>query len=368
MRILAALSGGVDSAVAAARLVDQGADVVGVHLRTGVEADGQAAAGHRSCCGADDARDARAVAARLGVPFYVVDVRDAFGRVLDAFVGAYAGGLTPNPCIDCNRHVKLGRLRDIAAGLGAEAVATGHYARREVTATGRVRLMRPADLRKDQTYVLYALSQEQLRAARFPLADATKDDVRREAAARGLPVAAKPDSQELCFVPSGDYRAWLREHAPGVLVPGEVVDEDGRTVGRHDGAAGFTVGQRRGLPATGRARYVAAVDAPEGRVTVAPREGLLRRRVRVEALNWVDLDDPGTGTAFEVEARIRHAAPLQAGTLAVTGAGTAEVAFRDPVFAPAPGQALVAYRDGAVLCGGVIRAAAGDADLTRRSA
>ncbi len=355
IRVLAALSGGVDSAVAAARLVAAGDDVVGVHLRTGVEAEGQAAAGHRSCCGADDARDARAVASALGIPFYVVDVRDAFGLVLRAFVAAHASGRTPNPCVDCNRHVKFGRLREIAADLAADAVATGHYARREVAADGRVRLLRPADRRKDQTYVLYPLSQAQLRDARFPLADSTKEAVREEAAARGLPVAAKPDSQELCFVPSGDYREWLRAHAPGVLVPGEIADETGTAIGRHDGAAGFTVGQRRGLPPVGAPRYVSAVDPRSGQVRVAPREDLLRRDVRVEAVNWVDVEEPLPGATFRAEVRIRHAAGLHPASVRAAAGGGLQVSFDAPVFAPAPGQALVAYRDDAVLCGGVIR-------------
>jgi tRNA-specific 2-thiouridylase len=357
MRILAALSGGVDSAVAAARLLDEGAEAVGVHLRTGVEAEGQGAGGHRSCCGADDARDARAVAARLGIPFYVVDVRDAFDRVLGDFAGAYASGRTPNPCVECNRHVKFGRLREIASELGARAVATGHYARREVAADGRVRLLRPVDRRKDQTYVLHALTQEQLRDARFPLAATTKEDVRREAVARGLPVADKPDSQELCFVPSGDYRDWLRAHAPSALVPGEVLDEDGAVLGRHAGAAGFTVGQRRGLPPVGSPRYVTAVDVPRGRVHVAPHDRLLRRLATVERANWIDVPPPAAGASFAVEARVRHAARLHAATLRATGPDTAEVVFDDPVFAPAPGQALVAYRGDAVLCGGLIRGA-----------
>ncbi|MHC5010461.1 MAG: tRNA 2-thiouridine(34) synthase MnmA [Planctomycetota bacterium] len=356
MRILAALSGGVDSAVAAARLQRGGADVVGVHLRTGVESDGEGGGGSRSCCGADDARDARAVATRLGIPFYVVDVADAFTGVVAAFVASYAAGETPNPCVACNRDVKFGRLLEIARGLGCDAVATGHYARRIERPGGRIRLLRAFDDRKDQSYVLYALDQAQLRAARFPLGDDRKPDVREEARGLGLTVADKRDSQELCFVPSGDYRRFLRENAPAALVPGEIADEDGRIIGRHDGAAGFTRGQRRGLPAVGSPRYVTDVDAVSGRVTVGPRAAALEDRVHVADVNWVDREDPGGGPRLAVSARIRHAAPAEPAHLQPVAEGRAEVTFERPVFAPAPGQALVAYEGDAVLCGGRILA------------
>lgn len=356
MRILAALSGGVDSAVAAARLKREGAEVVGVHLRTGVQADGEGAGGARSCCGADDARDARQVAARLEVPFYVVDVSDAFADVLEEFVVAYAAGLTPNPCVTCNARVKFGRLKQVATELGCEAVATGHYARRAKGEDGRWRLLRARDRRKDQTYVLYRLDQAQLAAARFPLGDTEKGDVREEAAALGLSVAAKPDSQDLCFVPRGDYRLYLRREAPDALVAGEIVDEDGAVIGEHDGAAAFTVGQRRGLPAVGRPRYVTHVNATSGRVEVASRTRALRSRVEARDANWIDVAEPAEGTIFPVEARIRHAAETQPATLICLGAGRIEVAFEEPAFAPAPGQALVAYAGDAVLCGGRIEA------------
>lgn len=350
-----ALSGGVDSAVAAARLVRGGRDVVAVHLRTGVSSEGEAAGGARSCCGADDARDAREVAGRLGVPFYVVDVEDAFRIVLDDFVAAHEAGRTPNPCVLCNRHVKFGRLLDIARELGAGQVATGHYARVSRGEGGRFQLRAAVDPRKDQSYVLHRLDQQQLAAALFPLGDTEKDDVREEARALGLGVADKPDSQELCFVPTGDHRAWLREHAPHTLVPGEVVDEEsGEVLGRHEGAAGFTIGQRRGLPASGRARYVTQVDARSGRVSVGDRDAAEQDRIEAISANWIARPEPAVGARLAARFQVRHAGERVPGTLTVLPEQRVRVDLERPVFAPAPGQALVAYEDDAVLCGATI--------------
>jgi tRNA-specific 2-thiouridylase len=250
--------------------------------------------------------------------------------------------------------VKLGRLDEVARGLGAEAVATGHYARVERAPHGRLRLRRAADLRKDQTYVLHALAQEQLARACFPLAALTKDEVRREAARRGLPVAAKPDSQELCFVPDGDLRGYLARTPQGRGLPGAFVEASGAEVGRHEGAAGFTRGQRRGLPAVGRPRYVTGVEPEAGLVRLGEREDLLDLGVEVSGLNWVEESEPPAGTRCEVSVQVRHAqAPVPA-SLEATGGGSARVIFGEPVFAAAPGQALVAYVDDAVLCGGPI--------------
>jgi tRNA-specific 2-thiouridylase len=370
VRILTALSGGVDSAVAAALLTEQGHEVVAAHLRTGVESSGEAAGGARSCCGADDARDAREVAARLGMPFYVVDVREAFREeVLDPFAAAYAAGLTPNPCVACNRGVKLGRLLELARGLGAEQVATGHYARVEPGAAGRWRLRRARDTRKDQTYVLHALSQAQLAQACFPLADLTKEEVRARARALGLPVAEKRDSQELCFVPTGDVRAYLAGTAAGRGAPGTFVDADGSVVGTHAGAAGFTRGQRRGLPALGSPRYVRSVDPVRGEVHLAERGALEDVAVEVAGLVWTDEAEPEAGTAFEVEVQVRHAQRPVAARLTASGGGRAAVRFAEPLFAAAPGQALVAWRGDAVLCGGpIVRVTGPEGPQARRSA
>lgn len=340
--------------MAAARLRAEGEDLVGVHLRTGVESDGEAAGGARSCCGADDARDARAVASRLGIPFYVVDVQEAFAGVVDEFVREYLAGRTPIPCVRCNRDVKFGRLREIAAGLGADAVATGHYARTRRAANGRVRLLRAADERKDQSYMLHRLDQEQLACARFPLGDTRKGDVRREAAELGFEVAHKPDSQELCFLPPEGPRAFLRARVPAAHVAGPFVDESGQELGHHDGAVGFTIGQRKGLPSVGEPRYVKRVEPEVGRVTIAPRAALMQRVLAAGRVNWIERPEPRAGSRFDVHVRHRHAAPLRPAKLQALGAGRVRVVLQEPVFAPTPGQALVAYLGDAVLCGGVL--------------
>ncbi|CAA9393707.1 MAG: tRNA-specific 2-thiouridylase MnmA, partial [uncultured Quadrisphaera sp.] len=279
MRVLAALSGGVDSSVAAARLVDAGHEVVGVHLALSRSAGASGGRG-RGCCTAEDARDARRTADVLRIPFYVWDFSARFAAdVVDAVVADYAAGRTPNPCVRCNQEVKFAALLDRALALGFDAVATGHYARLAPTAGAAPALHRAADVAKDQSYVLAVLPPERLAHALLPLGDApSKHDVRAEAAARGLGVAAKPDSTDLCFVPDGDTRTWLGQRIE--RRPGAVLDTAGAVVGAHDGAEGYTVGQRRGLrlgvPAPdGRPRYVLATDPARGTVTVGGAEDLL---------------------------------------------------------------------------------------------
>lgn len=360
MRILAALSGGVDSAVAAARLVRAGHDVVAAHLRTGVESDDASAAASRSCCGLDDARDARAVADHLGVPFYVVDVREAFSGVQADFRAAYEAGRTPAPCVLCNRDVKFGRLAEVAAQWGAGVIATGHYARLAPGAHGRWRLLAARDAAKDQTYMLFRLDDAQRARARFPLGESLKADVRREAEALGLPVHAKPDSQELCFLPAqGGVRAWLESVGADVHRPGDVVQDEGgsgpRVLARHAGALGLTRGQRHGLPALGVRRYVRRVEPATATVEVAPREALETSTVHARDAVWIEVVHAGAlAGPVRVTARIRHAGPAAAGWLMAEGADGFRVRFDAPVFAPAPGQAIVAYVGDAVLAGGTI--------------
>ncbi len=341
MRVLAAMSGGVDSAVAAARMVDAGHDVTGVHLA--LSRTPQALrAGSRGCCSREDAGDAARAADVLGIGFYVWDVSERFqADVVDDFVAEYAAGRTPNPCVRCNERIKFAAVLDRALALGFDAVATGHYARRLDGPDGP-ELHRAVDTAKDQSYVLGVLSPERLRAARFPLGDTPKPHVRAEAAARGLAVAAKPDSHDICFVADGDTRGFLRRELgerPGVLV-----DQSGATVGSHDGAYGFTVGQRRGLglgapAADGRARYVLDVEPVSGTVTVGPREALATDRVGADRVVWCG---PPPGARFTAEVQLSaHGRPIAA-EVEVDG-DRLDARLHEPARGVAAGQTLVAY-------------------------
>jgi tRNA-specific 2-thiouridylase len=344
-RILAALSGGVDSSVAALLLVEAGFDVVGVFMRNGVSGSGRGSAAARSCCSASDARDAAQVADRLGIPFYAVDYEAEFGALIDRFAAEYRAGRTPNPCVLCNQELKFGHLFSLADALGATAVATGHYARVE---RGALRRARDAD--KDQTYYLFGVAREALARVRFPLGDLTKAEVRARARAAGLPTAAKPESMEICFVTSGSYRDVVRARGGGGA-SGRFVDECGRELGRHDGVDGFTVGQRRGLPALGRPHFVKAIR-PDGDVVLCERDGLLAGAALVAEVNW--LAEPAECDAL-VQIRARSpAAPAR--VVPLPGAG-ARIEFRAPASAVTPGQAAVFYDGDRVLGGGWLRGA-----------
>jgi tRNA-specific 2-thiouridylase len=338
VRVLAAMSGGVDSAVAAARARDAGHDVVGVHLALSRK-PATAREGARGCCTLDDARDARRAADALGIPFYVWDLAERFAAdVIDDFVDSYARGETPNPCLRCNERIKFAAVLERALALGFDAVVTGHHARLEQTSAGPV-LRRSVDLAKDQSYVLGTLASAQLTAAVFPLGDSTKDQVRAEAAGRGLAVAEKPDSTDICFIPSGDTAGWLRNRIGAQ--PGPVVDAaTGTVLGEHDGAYAYTVGQRRGLAlsrpaADGKPRYVLGIDPVSSTVTVGPAQGL--------DVTWLEATEatyagPPTSCLAQVRA---HGQAVPA--YARVREGTLRVELQTPVRAVARGQAVVLY-------------------------
>jgi tRNA-specific 2-thiouridylase len=357
-RVLVAMSGGVDSSVAAALLAAAGIPVVGVWMRLHDRADA-ASSSRRSCCSFDAADDARRVAGQLDIPFYVLNLEREFASgVLDPFADAYRSGRTPSPCIDCNTTVKFGALLGRARLLyGCESVATGHYARSRQVG-GRWQLLAGVDPDKDQSYFLYGLTQEQLARTRFPLGELTKDRVRAIAADLRLVTAAKPESQELCFVPDGDVRRAVLDRTGEPAAPGPVVDIDGRVVGTHEGVVGLTVGQRSGLRiALGERRYVAAIDAARDLVQLGRREDLARRRLHIEAMSFVDGSAPSS--ELPVSIRIRHRAPLVPATIrpAADDRGRWVADLASDVWAPAPGQAAVCY-DGPVVVGGGRLAAA----------
>jgi tRNA-specific 2-thiouridylase len=351
MRIVVAMSGGVDSSVAAALLMDAGHDVVGVSMQLHDASQGDERFG--SCCTIDDLHDARRVAHALGIPHYIVNLGKRFEAVVVAnFVREYAGGRTPIPCAHCNSELKFSTLVEQAAGFSADRVATGHYARVTRDAAGVYHLFRGIDARKDQAYFLFALTQAQLARALFPVGGMPKDDVRRVALARGLRVADKPDSQEICFVPGGDYAAVVDRHLPADR-SGLVVDMQGRVVGRHDGVHHFTIGQRKGLgiPAA-EPLYVVTLDAERRLVQVGPKAALDRRAFTASRVSWVSGSLPAGEIRAEVQIRSRHtAAPAR---VVPVEAARMEVEFDAPQSAVTPGQAAVVFQGDEVLGGGWI--------------
>jgi tRNA-specific 2-thiouridylase len=342
------MSGGVDSSVAACLLLERGYEVLGSHMRL-VHLDGV----EHGCCGPSARRDAEEVARIAGFPFEVADLSAEFERtVIDDFVAEHAAGRTPNPCARCNGGIKFGAFVRRADELGVDLVATGHYVR-AARRGGTWRLLRGADRSKDQSYMLHMLGQRELARALFPVGGMAKGETRALAARFGLPVATKPDSQELCFAPAGDAGGFLRRVAPHLMREGDVVDVDGRVLARHGGAAAFTIGQRRGTGVSARERtYVVDVDMAANRVVVGPGELLARRGLVADRVSWVAGSPPADGP-FEAEVRIRYRGDHVSAVLEIDG-DRLRVGFRTPQRAVAPGQSVVVYRGDELLGGGRI--------------
>ncbi len=350
MRIVVAMSGGVDSSVAAALLSESGHDVIGLSMQLYDQSGGEA--GYGSCCSLDDLHDAGRVARRLNIPHYIVNFEREFQRtVVSNFVDEYIAGRTPIPCAHCNSDLKFATLVDRSMAYGAEAVATGHYARIGIDPeTGRHVLRRGLDAGKDQSYFLFSLTQEQLSRASFPVGDLPKDAVRDIARRLGLPVAEKPDSQEICFVPDGDYAAFINRKTGDLDRGGAIVSQSGAVLGRHSGVHRFTVGQRKGLGiAAAEPMYVLQLRPSEKTVVVGPRPELERSTLTASEVNWVAGAPPVT--PLRISAQIRHRHQPAAATVRTLGDDRAAVEFDAPVMAITPGQAVVFY-DGEIVVGG----------------
>lgn len=357
--IVVALSGGVDSSTVAALLVERGYTVIGMMMRLWSESalpppllygGGVGGGGSNRCCSPESVADARAVCAKLGIPFYLLNFESEFKtRVVDYFITSYARGVTPNPCLECNRALKFGVLLDKARAFGADCLATGHYARvRE--RDGKFELLRGVDAHKDQSYALCLLKQEQLARVLFPLGEFTKEETREIARRFDLRVAEKDESQDLCFVADGDYRNFLRRNVPNALQPGDIMDTRGNILARHDGLANYTIGQRKGLGlAVGEPLFVVALDAARNRVIVGHAGELGKRELIAGAVNWIAGESPRGET--RVTAKIRYRASEVAATVTPIDSGQVRVVFDDPLRDITPGQAVVFF-DGEVCLGG----------------
>jgi len=376
-KVLVAMSGGVDSSVAAALLLREGYDVVGVFMRLGspgetldeLQEDQQQTCdpkkiriGKQGCCSINDAADARLVAAKLGIPFYVCNFKKDFGRIIDYFVDEYNAGRTPNPCVRCNDWLKFGKLHDYAKQIGAQYVASGHYARLERASESRHGngwiLRRGVDHSKDQSYVLFGAPRERLGEMLLPIGAMQKSTVRELARDFDLPVFNKPDSQEICFVPDNDYAGLVQRRSPDAVQPGRIVDTAGNDLGEHPGQQHFTIGQRRGVGvALGYPLYVINKDAQSNTITVGQREDLRASRCTASESNWL-MEPPSDDEWIPCLAKIRYNAEPVPARVRWMDDDQLEVQFDEPQLAVAPGQAVVCYDDDAVICGGWINQAA----------
>ena len=351
-KVLIAMSGGVDSSVAAFLMKEQGCQCIGATMKLFHNED-IGVKRTKTCCSLEDVEDARSVAFRLGIPYYVFNFSDDFkGQVIDRFIAAYERGATPNPCIDCNRYLKFERLYERARILGCDAIVTGHYARIEQE-NGRWLLKKSLDESKDQSYVLYSLTQEQLAHTRLPLGAMHKSETRRIAEEQGFYNADKPDSQDICFVPNGDYAGFIARFTGHNCSAGDFVDEEGHVLGRHKGIVHYTVGQRKGLGIAADAPlYVKQIDAASNRVVLSGNDALFSRELTAGDFNWIAYDVPPR--ELRASARVRYHQREQAATVTVLGDGRVHLVFDEPQRAITPGQAVVLYDGDTVLGGGTI--------------
>ncbi|MGO8689328.1 MAG: tRNA 2-thiouridine(34) synthase MnmA [Thermoguttaceae bacterium] len=350
-RVVVAMSGGVDSSVAAWLLRRAGHDVVGLFMRHGPqgEATHKAAGRQQGCCSAADAEDARRVAQRLDIPFYVLNFQEEFARIIAYFVAEYTAGRTPNPCIACNTWLKFGKLLEFADGMGAQQIATGHYARLVPAADGQLALCRGVDGGKDQSYVLWGVERRVLSRLSFPVGQYQKGEVRQMAAELGLDVADKPDSQEICFVPAGQHARFVRQFPGAVDTAGEIVTTAGAVVGRHQGLEGFTVGQRKGLGiAFGEPRYVVRLEPATRRVVVGTKQELARGELTASGANWL------ASPPHRCEVKIRYRSGAVAASVDLLPGDRFAIHFDEPCLGVAPGQAAVCYAGDRLLGGGWI--------------
>lgn len=352
--VVVAMSGGVDSSVAAALLVEQGYHCIGVMMRLWAEV-GEGEGSTNKCCSLESVHDARQVADQLGMPFYLINVEKPFKQhVVDFFITGYSAGVTPNPCIECNRHIRFDYLLNYARRLGADYLATGHYARLRHLPDGTVHLLKAVDEQKDQSYVLSVMGQAELRDVLFPVGDYPKPAIRQLAAARGLPIASKHDSMDLCFIFDDDYRRFLRDWTTDAMRPGPIMDRQGRVYGEHQGLPGYTIGQRKGLgiSGSGEPMYVLQLDHANNTLVVGAFAELGRTQLVATNINWtLDMPPPA---GFRAQCKIRYRAQALPCTLHPLAGDAVEVYFEQPLRDITPGQGAVFYDDDLCLGGGII--------------